>query len=76
MRNKSTFVFDLARKKLRDPAVIAAHRVRPQDWSRHRKLKFGQVVLHLLRHHKLPTSVGLLKLFKELDDMENLPTPN
>lgn len=67
-------LFDQGKARLEEPAFIGQHRRGSQDWTRKRKLEFKHLAFHILRNHKVSAAVGLLKLFKDLDDMEHLPT--
>ena len=44
-----TTLIEALRAKLRDPTFLARHRVRPQDFTRHRQLTFPLLMLFLLQ---------------------------
>jgi len=61
------------RAELQCPIVIAAHRQRPQDFTRRRLLPFAYIALLILRGHKLSLQNALNKLFKALDKVLSVP---
>lgn len=56
------------------PVVIAACRKRPQDFIRLCKLTFSEVVLSILRGHKLSLQTALNKVFAAIGKVFQVPT--
>src|SRR5262245_57688889 len=58
---------------LQCPVIIAANRCRPQDFTRRRLVSFANLVMLILRGHKLSLQNALNKVFKALERVFRVP---
>ena len=62
------------REELQAEQTRDLFRVNPSDFTRHQTLTLPHVALTILRAHKVSQQNGLNKIFRELDQLEDLPT--
>jgi hypothetical protein len=60
--------------RLTNEDTIRRFRVSDRDWTRQRCLTFDKTATLILHDHKLPMQNNLNKLYKALDELENVPT--